>query len=335
MDCVQLGRTGLRVSKLCFGTMSFGSIADEETSESMYRRCREVGINFFDCADVYSAGRAEEILGALMSEEREQLVITSKVGFPTGPGPNDWGLSRRHIFSAVERSLDRLDTDWIDLYFLHRFDPTTPIEETLLAVGQLVQEGVVHALGVSNWAAWQIADGLGLTALRNLPPIACVQPMYNLTKRQAEVEILPLALEKGLGVITYSPLGGGLLTGKYGIDDRPLTGRLVENQMYEARYGDPSYFEIAERFTALAEAEGIHPVTLAVSWVAHHPAVTAPIIGARDLTQLEPSLAADEVEMDEDLYARISALSPAPPPATDRTEERSGIAYRGREERYK
>jgi len=335
MDYRQLGRTGMRVSELCFGTMSFGSIADEKTSEAMYLRCREAGITFFDCANVYSAGKAEEILGELIADERDQLIITSKVGFPMGSGPNDWGLSRRHILASVEDSLDRLDTDWLDVLFLHRFDPTTPIEETLRAVGLLVREGSVLALGVSNWAAWQITKALGLAALHDLPAIACIQPMYNLAKRQAEVEILQLAAAEGLGVITYSPLGGGLLTGKYGVGRRPDSGRLVENAMYQARYREEAYYEIAERFTAFAEDRGVPPVTLAVAWVAQHNAVTAPIIGARNLEQLEPSLAAADFEMDSETYEALSALSPTPPPATDRTDERAGITYKGKAENYK
>ena len=335
MEYRQLGQTGIRVSTLCFGTMSFGDIADETTSEAMYRRCREAGINFFDCANVYSAGRSEEILGQLIADERDQLVITSKVGFPMGEGVNDWGLSRRHVLASVEASLRRLRTDRLDVLFLHRFDPSTPIEETLRALDLLVRQGKVLHIGASNWAAWQIATGLGISALHDLPAFVCIQPMYNLAKRQAEVEILPLAQAEGLGVITYSPLGGGLLTGKYGVSQRPDGGRLVENDMYRARYGADVYFETAERFTAFAQERGVHPVTLAVAWVAHHPALTAPIIGARNVEQLEPSLAAADFTMDDETYAQVSALSPAPPPATDRTEEQAGFAYKGSEERYR
>ena len=335
MEYRQLGRTGIRVSTLCFGTMSFGDTADEATSEAMYRRSREAGINFFDCANVYSAGRSEQILAKLIASERDQLVITSKVGFPMGEGVNDWGLSRRHVLASIEASLERLGTDRLDVLFLHRFDPTTPIDETLRALDLLVRQGKVLHTGASNWAAWQIATALGISTLHDLPVFSCIQPMYNLTKRQAEVEILPLAAAEGLGVITYSPLGGGLLTGKYGVTQRPDSGRLVENDMYRARYGDDVYFETAERFTAFAQERGVHPVTLAVAWVAYHPALTAPIIGARNVDQLEPSLAAADFTMDDETYAQVSALSPAPPPATDRTEEQAGLAYKGSEERYR
>jgi aryl-alcohol dehydrogenase-like predicted oxidoreductase len=335
METRLLGRTGMRVSSLCFGTMSFGGIADEATSAAMYRRCREAGVNFFDCANVYSAGVAEEILGRLVAEERDRVVLTSKVGFPMGADPNDRGLSRRHIVASVEASLRRLGTDRLDVLFVHTFDAETPVEETLRVLDLLVRQGKMLHLGVSNWAAWQIAKALGISAREGLSAFACVQPMYNLTKRQAEVEILPLALSEGLGVISYSPLGGGLLTGKYGADARPNSGRLIENAMYKARYGDASYFETAERFAAFAAARGIHPATLAVAWVARHPAITAPIIGARDLEQLEPSLAAADFELDDETYAELCNLSPTPPPATDRTEEQVGLAYRGSREDYK
>ena len=335
MEYRQLGRAGVRVSTLCFGTMSFGGIADEATSEAMYRRCREAGINFFDCANVYAAGRSEEILGKLIADEREQLVITSKVGFPMGEGINDQGLSRRHILASVEASLKRLGTDRLDILFLHRFDPTTPIDETLHALDLLVRQGKVLHTGASNWAAWQIATGLGISALHELPAFSCIQPMYNLAKRQAEVEILPLAHAQQLGAITYSPLGGGLLTGKYSVGVRPDRGRLVENDMYRARYADDVYYETAERFAAYAAEHGTHPVTLAIAWVARHPAVTAPIIGARSVEQLKPSLAAADFAMDDETYAQVAALSPAPPPATDRSEEQAGFAYKGSEERYR
>jgi len=335
MKYLRLGRTGIRVSRLCFGTMSFGDVADEATSAAMYRRCREVGINFFDCANVYSAGRSEEILGRLIAQERDRIVLASKVGFAMGADPNDRGLSRRHIRSSVEASLARLGTDRLDVLFVHTFDPDTPIDDTLRALDLVVRQGKVLHTGASNWAAWQIAKALGLSALHDLSAFSCVQPMYSLAKRQAEVEILPLARAEGLGAITYSPLGGGLLTGKYGVGKRPERGRLVENDLYRVRYGASSYYEVAERFVARAKERGVHPVTLAVAWVAHHPAVTAPIIGARDVRQLEPALAAADYAMDDETYAELSALSPIPPPATDRTEERAGLAYKGSEEKYK
>lgn len=316
-----LGRTGVKVSALCFGTMSFGNEADESTAAALFKRCLDVGINFFDCANSYSRGRAEEILGKLAAGLRDELVLTTKVCSPMGSGVNDRGLSRRHILRQVEASLRRLGTDRVDLLFVHHYDHDTPMEETLRALDDLVQQGKVLYPAVSNWAAWQISKALTLADLRGLARFQCIQPMYNLTKRQAEVEILPLAAAEGVGVIPYSPLGGGLLTGKYTANVKPTQGRLVQNKMYERRYGDPMYFDIAERFTAYADEKGHHPATLAVAWVMSHPAVTAPIIGARNLAQLEPSLAGLQVAMTQAWRAEISALSYTPPPATDRSEE--------------
>lgn len=327
MEYRVLGRTGVQVSQLCFGTMSFGDIADEETSAAMFHRCREAGVNFFDCADVYAGGRSEEILGRLIADCRDEVIVTSKVNFPTGDDVNARGLSRRHIMLAVEASLRRLGTDRLDVYFVHSFDPRTPIEETLRALDDLVRQGKILYPSVSNWAAWQIAMALGVSAREGLACFECVQPMYNLVKRQAEVEILPLARAVQMGVVSYSPLGGGLLTGKYGATRRPESGRLVENEMYVKRYGDPAYYEIAERFTAYAQERGLHPATLALAWVMAHPAITAPLIGARNVEQLEASLAALDVEMTPAWRAEISALSIDPPPATDRTEEKLGILY--------
>ena len=212
---------------------------------------------------------------------------------------------------------------------MHTFDPHTPMEETLRGLDELVRQGKVLYLGVSNWAAWQMTKALGISAHEGLSRFECIQPMYNLVKRQAEVEILPLAQAEQVGVISYSPLGGGLLSGKYGKSSRPESGRLVENTMYMSRYGDPAYYEIAERFTAHAEERGVHPASLAVAWVMSHPAITAPIIGARNVEQLEASLAALDVEMTPEWRAEISALSIEPPPATDRSEERMGFVYQG------
>lgn len=325
MDYVTAGSTGVRVSPLCFGTMSFGGDADEDMSDQMFRRVRDAGINFFDCANGYNGGEAERILGRLIAGTRDEVVITSKVYFPTGSDTNARGLSRRHISRAVEESLGRIGTDRLDFYFVHAFDNDTPIEETVGALDDLRRQGKILYPAVSNWAAWQIATALGVSAREHLARFALIQPMYNLVRRQAEVEILPLAAAENLGVIPYSPLGGGLLTGKYGTGKRPETGRIVTHERYIARYSQDSDFETADRFTAFAAERGVKPATLAVAWTMAHPAVTAPIIGARNLTQLEDSLAALDVDMTDGLRDQISALSPTPPPATDRTETQRGL----------
>ena len=317
-----LGQTGVKVSSLCFGTMSFGGDADEATSAAMFNRCREVGVNFFDCANVYVSGRSEEILGKLISNCRDEVVITSKVFGQMGGDINARGASRRNIHLAVEASLKRLNTDYLDIYFLHHFDNDTPLEETLRALDDLVQAGKILYPAASNYAAWQVAQALGISAQEGWAKFQVIQPMYNLVKRQAEVEILPMAQANNLGVIPYSPLGGGLLTGKYGSQLRPESGRLMEKDSYIKRYGDLLYYDVAERFTQFAQAGGYNPAGLAVAWVASHPAITAPIIGARNLAQLEGSLKSLDIEMTPELRDKVSALSPEPPPATDRTEER-------------
>jgi aryl-alcohol dehydrogenase-like predicted oxidoreductase len=321
MNYRTLGKTGIQVSSLCFGTMSFGGIADEDVSLAMFRRCREVGINFFDCANVYNGGRAEEILGKAIADCRNEVVLTSKVHGAMGQGINDKGLSRRHMMLAVEDSLRRLKTDRIELYFVHGFDSITSMEETLRTMDDLQRQGKILYPAVSNWAAWQIAKALGVSARESLARFECIQPMYNLVKRQAEVEILPLAESERVGVISYSPIGGGLLSGKYGVNKRPEQGRLIDQANYTKRYEEQVYYETAERFTQYASEHNTHPATLAVAWTMSHPAVTAPIIGARNLEQLEPSLDALKVDMTLERRAEISALSIAPAPATDRSEE--------------
>ncbi len=313
-----LGRTGISVSELCFGTMSFGGDADEATSAAMYRACREAGINFFDCADEYNKGKAEEILGRLAQSHRDELVLTTKCHNPIGPDVNARGNSRRHVVRAVELSLKRLQTDRIDVLFLHRFDALTPIEETMRALEDLVRAGKVIYPAVSNWAAWQTQRAVDLQEARGWSRLQVVQPMYNLVKRQAEVEILPMAEASGIGVVPYSPAAAGLLSGKYFGQG---SGRLKTNKMYEARYGDPWMFEVAEKYVAFCRQKGLHPVSTAIAWVGTHPAVTAPIIGARSVEQLKDSLPAVTVPMTPELRAEIADLSRTPAPATDRSEE--------------
>ena len=316
-----LGQTGVEVSQLCFGTMSFGGDADESESARMFNRCRDAGINFFDCADVYSKGASETILGKLIKGNRDELVITSKCFGPMGDDVNARGGNRRHILQAVDASLKRLGTDRIDVLFMHRWDGAVPLEETLRALETLVADGKVLYLGASNYSAWQIAKGLGISAKNGWPRFDVIEPMYSLVKRQAESEIFPLARAENLGVITYSAVGGGLLSGKYGRSTRPDAGRIIANPEYAKRYSEDWVFEVAEAFTGFAYEMGVHPVSLAVAWAAANPAVTCPIIGARNLTQLQPSLDSIRIEMTPELHARIAALSRTPPPATDRLEE--------------
>jgi aryl-alcohol dehydrogenase-like predicted oxidoreductase len=313
-----LGRTGVSVSELCFGTMSFGGDADEATSAAMYKAVRDAGINFFDCANEYNKGVSEEILGRLAKGHRDDLVLTTKVNAQIRPDINARGTSRRHMVQAVDLCLKRLQTDRIDVLFLHRYDAMTPIDESMRGLEDLVRAGKVIYPAVSNWSAWQTQRALDLQERANWARLQVIQPMYSLVKRQAEVEILPMAEHNGIGVIPYSPAGAGLLSGKY---LGQATGRLKTNKMYEARYGDAWMFEVAEEYVAFCKERGLHPVSTAIAWVGAHPAVTAPIIGARNLEQLKDSLAAVKVDMTPSLRAEIADLSRTPPPATDRTEE--------------
>ncbi|MEM8790384.1 MAG: aldo/keto reductase [Pseudomonadota bacterium] len=323
MKSVWLGRTGVEVSALCFGTMSFGGDADEAESGRLYAACRDAGITFFDCANIYAGGRSEEILGRLMAGHRKELIITTKLGHDARPGPNGRGASRRHAMGEIEASLRRLGTDHVDVLFIHKFDPMTPLEEQLRTMEDILRSGKALYLGASNFAAWQYAKALGIAERQGWQQIDVIQPMYSLVKRQAEVEILPLAETEGLAVTNYSPIGAGLLSGKYAQGKRPEEGRLVSGNYYGIRYGQDWMYETAEQFTTLAQEMGVHPVSLAVAWTAAHPAITTPIIGARNVEQLQPALAAAAVDMDAALYDRIAALSPKPPPPTDRLEEQT------------
>lgn len=314
-----LGKTGVRVSKLGLGTMTFGREAEPAASAAIFAKCRDVGINLFDCANVYADGESERILGQLVTSCRNEVVLCTKAYFPMGSDVNARGTSRYHLIRAVEASLQRLHTDRIDVFYLHRFDDATSLEESLRGVEQLVQSGKVLYPAVSNFAAWQVARALGTSERLGFAPLVAVQPMYNLVKRQAESEILPMALAEKVAVIPYSPLGGGLLTGRYA--EQTAQGRLRVNKMYAARYGDGTYQHVAEQFCELAHREGVNPATLAVAWVAAHPAVTAPLIGARSVEQLLPSLAAADYGLSAELYREVAGLSSAPPPATDRNEE--------------
>ena len=315
MKYALLGKTGVRVSEVCLGTMTFGKEADESTSIAIMNRALEVGVNFFDTANIYNKGLTEEILGRWMGPHRNEIVLASKAHFPTGPGPNEQGSSRRHLVRAVEDSLRRLRTDRLDILYLHHWDENTDIEESLAAMNTLVEHGKVLYCGVSNFAAWQVMKALAVAQMRGYASVVCMQPMYNLVKRQAEVELLPMALSEGLAVCPYSPIAAGLLTGKY---QRGESGRIRENPMYTERYRNASYMEIAADFVAYASTKGLSPAALANAWVISHPAVTAAIVGARNLEQFNDALGCVDIELTPAQRAEITALSIDPPLATDR-----------------
>lgn len=309
----KFGPQNLVASGLCFGTMQFGAGASQQDSAAMYDACRDAGINFFDTAYVYTEGRSEEILGKLIAKEREDIILVTKAGA-------EGGCSARNIRSQLEVSLTRLNQDYTDIFFLHRFDDDVPLEESFAELAALKEQGKFYHLGVSNFAAWQVMKAQGIANLHGYPAIEILQPMYNLVKRQAEVEILPMAAAEDIAVISYSPLGGGLLTGKYrgGI---AAEGRFSWDQKYATRYGQDWMHQAADQLFEIAAEMGTSPAALAVAWVANNPAITAPIISARTIEQLMPSLAAADLQLEAAIYERLNGLVPTPPPATDRLEE--------------
>ena len=303
---------GTPASRLAFGTMQFGGRADAAQSRAMFDACIEAGITHFDTAHLYTEGASETLLGEFIQDRRDGLIIATKAAYSGGAG-------RENIHASAETSRQRMKIDTLDVLYLHRFDPDTDLRESMEALAELRDRGIIRHVGLSNFAAWQVVKAAGIAAAFDLP-IAVIQPMYNLVKRQAEVEILPMADDLGILVAPYSPLGGGLLTGKYAAGD---AGRLTEDDRYAARYGQDAMHRTAAELTRLGEELGVHPATLAVAWAAHHPTGPSPIISARSAAQLQPSLDALDFEMSDDLYARITALSQTPPPATDRLEEQA------------
>ncbi len=301
---------GTPASRLAFGTMQFGGRADAAASRAMFDACLAAGITHFDTAHVYTDGASETLLGGMLGDRRDDLIIATKAAYDCGSG-------RANILASVDTSRSRMKLDTLDVLYLHRFDPDTDLHETFEAFAQLKAAGHIRHIGLSNFAAWQVVKATGIAARFDLD-IAVIQPMYNLVKRQAEVEILPMADDLGILVAPYSPLGGGLLTGKY---TTGAAGRLTEDDRYAARYKLGVMHDAAAGLAALAAELDMHPATLAVAWAAAHPTGPTPIISARSNDQLAPSLAALNYEMPADVYARIAALSPTPPPATDRTEE--------------
>lgn len=321
MEYAYLGRTGVRVSEICLGTMTFGNEADEAESVRIMDRAADAGVNFFDTADIYSRGESERITGRWLEGKRDGIVLASKVHFATGEGINEGGSSRLHILRGVEASLKRLRTDRLDILYLHHWDDHAAIEESLGAIDHLVRQGKVLYAAVSNFSAWQTMKAIAAARERGLAPIVAIQPQYSLLKRLAEVEILPMAADAGLGVCPYSPMAAGLLTGKY---QRNEAGRISTHPLYIERYKDPVHREVSDKFVAYAIANGHEPGALAVAWVVGHPAVTSAIVGARNLAQFEAALKAVDIRLDEETRAAISDLSVEPPLPT----ERERTAYR-------
>jgi aryl-alcohol dehydrogenase-like predicted oxidoreductase len=295
-----LGGTGMKVSELCLGAMTFGRESDEQTSHRMLDRFVDAGGTFIDTADVYSAGESETILGRwLKTRSRDDLVIATKVFGTMGPGPNDNGAGRKHIISAVEASLRRLGTEYIDLYQVHLFDDGTPLAETLSTLDRLVSSGKVRFLGASNYTGWQLQKSVDLAHQHGWEPYVCLQPLYNLLDRGAELDLIPVCRNEGVGVIPWSPLRGGWLTGKYTRDmSAPPPDTRIDRAAREGwqeqwgTYANERTWGVLDALLAAAEQTAHTPAQVALRWLLQRPGVTAPIIGARSLDQLEDNLGA-------------------------------------------
>jgi aryl-alcohol dehydrogenase-like predicted oxidoreductase len=322
MNYRQMGRLGLRVSELCLGAMTFGRETTEEDSHKILDRFVEEGGNFIDTADVYSAGRSEEILGRwLKSKNRDDLVIATKVRFPIGSGTNDVGLSRKHILSGIENSLRRLGTDYVDLYQTHMWDAATPIEETLVTLNSLVQAGKVRYIGASNVAGYQLQKAIDVSRANGWESYTCLQPLYNLLDRSIEWEILPVCQNEGVGVIPWSPLRGGWLSGKYRRDMSapPADSRVeeAEKQHWGERwsvYATERTWNIIDVLLSVADEVGKTPAQVALNWVLNRPGVTVPIIGVRTMAHLESNLGAAGWILTDEQIARLNLVSEMPLP---------------------
>ncbi len=311
MKIRKLGRTGLKVSNLCLGAMTFGNKewgCDEPTSKAIIHRFLDAGGNFVDTADVYSNGVSEEITGRAIKGKRQQVVLATKVAGPMGAGPNDLGLSRRHVLEGVDASLRRLGTDWIDLYQVHAYDPTTPLDETLRALDDCVRTGRVRYVGCSNYSAWQLMKATALARELGTARFDALQPQYSLACRTIEREHLPLCREEGIGVIPWSPLAGGLLTGKVR-KGKVNEGTRASIDPNWSRFRTEKNFEIAESVVRVAQSLGKTPSQVALAWVMSQPGITSPIFGARTLEQLEDNLGAVQVLLDEEARKRLEEVS--------------------------
>ncbi len=308
MQYVNLGKSGVRVSRLCLGMMTYGSkdwrpwVLTEAEAKPFVKRALEAGINFFDTADVYSIGVSEEILGRAVAEfaARDQLILATKVFSRMGPGPNDQGLSRKHIMDSIDRSLRRLKTDYVDLYQIHRWDYHTPIEETLQALHDVVKAGKARYIGASSMYAHQFATSLYLADLHGWTRFVSMQNHYNLVYREEEREMLPFCLQEGIAVIPWSPLARGFLAGNRPRNTEGTTSRAQTDEFSKQMYHVESDFKVVDRVAELARKRNVKPAQIALAWLLHQPAVTAPIIGASKMSHLDDALGALDIKLDAD-----------------------------------
>jgi aryl-alcohol dehydrogenase-like predicted oxidoreductase len=315
MDYGRLGATGLKVSRICLGMMSYGSptsrawMLPEDAAEPIVRHAVEAGVTFFDTADVYSDGMSEEISGRLLAKlfpRRDDYVLATKLYFPTGPGPNDRGLSRKHVLAAIDASLSRLGTDHVDPYQIHRWDPETPIEETMEALHEVVRAGKARYIGASSMYAWQFAKAQHTATAAGWTRFASMQNHYNLVYREEEREMIPLCLDQGVGVIPWSPLARGLLAGTRERGGERRTVRAGSDPLADEMYEEAD-FDVVDAVRAVAGERGVPPAQVALAWLLGRPAVTAPIVGATKPRHVEDAVAAVDVTLSEDEVARLEA----------------------------
>jgi aryl-alcohol dehydrogenase-like predicted oxidoreductase len=314
VDYVRLGSAGLKVSRICLGMMSYGSQAerawhlDEAAAEPIVKAAIEGGVTFFDTADTYSAGVSEQVTGRLLArlfDRREDYVLATKVYFPMGPGPNDRGLSRKHILAAIDASLQRLGTDYVDLYQIHRWDYETPIEETMEALHDVVRAGKARYLGASSMFAWQFAKAQQVAERHGGTRFASMQNHYNLLYREEEREMIPLCADQGIAVLPYSPLARGVLTGNRNRQGERRTTRAGDDPLSDQRYNSPGDFDVVDRVAEVAAARGVPPAQAALAWLLSRPGVTAPIVGATRLGHVSDAVAAAALTLTEEEMRRL------------------------------
>lgn len=312
MDYRNLGRTGVKVSPVCLGTMMFGGQTSEADSTQIIHKAHDAGINFLDTADMYNAGESEVVVGRAIADRRDQIVLATKGRAPMGTGPNDAGGSRMHMMHALDASLKRLNTDYIDLYYIHTPDYEVPIEETLRAMDDMVRSGKVRYLACSNFRAWRLCEALMTSDKLNLNRFSCVQPLYNIVNRDIEVELMPLCKEHRVGVVSYSPLARGILTGKYKPGEPFPEGSRASRddaRMKQAELREAS-FEVAQQITAHCEKKGVPSTQFALAWCLANPILTSVIVGPRTMQQYDDNIGCLNVEITADDEAFIDSLVP-------------------------
>lgn len=313
MEYRRMGRSGLKVSSICLGTMTFGHGTDEAEAKRIVDLAFDAGINFFDTANSYGGGESEILLGKALTGRRREAIVATKFANPMGPGPNDSGMSRVHIMQAIEDSLRRLQMDYVDLYYIHHLDIQTPLEEMLMALDDLVRQGKVRYIACSNYEAWRLMEAMWISDSRQMARFECYQPQYSLVVRDIEEELIPLCQYKGLGVVVWSPLAGGFLTGKYQPGQRTVEGtRSAEDWAYPKRYFAPNADDILAELLAVSKGLGRSPAQVALRWTLEQSAITSAIIGARTVEQARDNMLAGEWRMPEEALKRLDDASQQP-----------------------